>query len=57
MIGLAVIFVLFGLGTLAVSFLIAGKSSSLDSGEISTYIVFVSWGSLLLGLCLSKFAF
>lgn len=45
---------LFSILAIAVSFVIFKKYGTLEKAELSTYIVFIAWGSLLLGLLVAK---
>jgi hypothetical protein len=48
---------LFSILALGVSFLIFKKHEALEKAELSTYIVFIAWGSLLFGLFMGKFSY
>ncbi|MFZ5997545.1 MAG: hypothetical protein ACOYW7_08665 [Nitrospirota bacterium] len=47
---------LFGTLLFGISYVIGKESKKMESGELSTYIVLISWGSLVLGLFLAKIA-
>ena len=48
---------LFSILALGVSFLIFKKYEALEKAELSTYIVFIAWGSLLFGLFIGKISY
>jgi hypothetical protein len=45
---------LFSVLVVGASFIIFKKYEALEKAELSTYIVFIAWGSLLFGLLLAK---
>lgn len=45
---------LFSILSAGVSFVIFKKYETLEKAELSTYIVFIAWGSLLLGLFMAR---
>jgi len=47
---------LFSVLAVGVSFVIFKKYDALEKAELSTYIVFIAWGSLLFGLFMAKFS-
>jgi hypothetical protein len=44
----------FSVLVVGVSFLIFRKYDALEKSELSTYIVFIAWGSLLFGLFMAR---
>ncbi len=45
---------LFSILTVGVTFAIFKKFEDLERAELSTYIVFIAWSSLLIGLLLAR---
>ena len=54
---LAAMIVLYGTFVLVVSCVMANRSRSMEMGKLSTYIVFIAWGSVIFGLCISRIAY
>jgi len=47
----------FSVLVVGVSFLIFKKYEALEKAELSTYIVFIAWGSLFFGLFMAKISY
>ncbi len=45
---------LFSILAIAVSYAIFKKYDRLEKAELSTYVVFIAWGSLLFGLLMAR---
>ncbi len=51
-----ILVMLFGILVPVLSYSVAERSRRVERGELSTYIVFIAWGSLILGLSLARLA-
>jgi len=45
----------FGLVMFMISLGVAGRSATCEKSEIATYISVIAWGSMVFGLCVTKF--
>ncbi|MEW6115339.1 MAG: hypothetical protein AB1553_00355 [Nitrospirota bacterium] len=49
-----VMMLLFGLLIFGISYIMGKESTKMEKGELSLYIVLISWGSLFIGLFLAR---
>jgi hypothetical protein len=45
----------FSMAVFIVSYLIS-KAKTFDTGKLAAYITLVAWGSMIVGLCISRFS-